>query len=120
MSTKYNYSARDIREAAEGEWRSIISQVSGIAAEHLDGKGHPCPKCGGENRFVAFKSFDKRGGVHCRHCHNKTSKPKPGDGIAAVQWLKDCTFPEALQSIADCLGLAPRGDDSQGRLGGSL
>ncbi len=37
-------------DAAHGQWRTILPSF-GIHPGHLDGKHHPCPACGGKDRF---------------------------------------------------------------------
>ena len=98
----------EVKQAACGRWREIL-QTAGISAKLLDGKGHPCPKCGGDDRFAAQKDVAERGAVICRKCFFKDN----GDGIAAVQWCQGRTFPEALRWIADYLGVKPNGKRSK-------
>ena len=43
------------------------------------------------------------GAVMCSKYFDK----KNGDGLAAVQWLRDCTFPEAVRLVAEYVGIAP-------------
>jgi hypothetical protein len=62
-------------------------------------KGHPCPKCGGEDRFGVFKDVESTGGVTCRKCFTDGS-----DGIASVAWLLGCSQIEAAKRIALDLG----------------
>ena len=40
-----------IKVAAAGRWPEILAALGGIPAEVLDGQHHPCPKCGGKDRF---------------------------------------------------------------------
>jgi len=97
--------ASDIKQAAAGRWREILSSLGGIPSDILDGskREHPCPKCGGSTRFRMLDELV--GAVFCSHCHNGDTSPKSGDGIAAVQWMLDVDFKEACQRIADYLGL---------------
>ena len=101
------FDVAEVKRAAAGRWNDILPAVTCIDAEKLTGKNGPCPKCGGSDRFAAFKDFSDSGGVQCRHCHNGDTKPRSGDGLAAVQWLTGCTFPEAMRLVADAVGLAP-------------
>jgi hypothetical protein len=89
--------AREIKIAARGQWRRILSTV-GIPGEILDGRGHGCPKCGGVDRF-AFTNKENDGSANCRHCL------KSGDGLAVIQWFTGCTFPEAIRIAAEALGI---------------
>ncbi len=95
------FDVADIKRQASGRWIEILKAVGGIDAEILDGRNHPCPKCGGVNRFAAFGDFLDTGGINCRNCHTDNN----GDGIAAVRWLTDCDFATSLQAIADFLGI---------------
>jgi phage/plasmid primase-like uncharacterized protein len=51
----------------------------------------PCPRCGGRDRFgvnVRKQVFN------CRQCGAK------GNVISLVKWLDDCTFAEAIETLA--------------------
>ena len=101
------FDVNDIKRAANGRWLELLPAITGIEPGKLNGTGCPCPKCGGDDRFSAFSNVADVGGVLCRKCHNGETEPKSGDGIAAVQWLADCTFTEALERIATAVGIAP-------------
>lgn len=96
-------SVEDVKRAASGRWLQILP-AAGLPSELLDGRQHPCPKCGGTDRFTAFGDVDVTGGVMCRQCFSKEN----GDGLAAVQWLRGCTFPEALAFVAEFVGISPQ------------
>jgi len=97
----------DVKRAAAGQWARIL-QAAGLRAEQCrPGHKGPCPRCGGKDRFNPFKDIAESGGLWCRHCHNSESAPKAGDGFAAVQWLRGCGFPEALEFVAVELGQRP-------------
>lgn len=89
-----------IKAAAVGRWPDILASLGGIPLEILDGKNHPCPKCDGADRFSCV-DID-RGALLCRHCFNQRN----GDGLAALQWLRDWTFPTACRETAEYLGIA--------------
>lgn len=91
----------DVKAAAAGRWLEVLSRVGGIPLDILDRRGHPCPQCGGTDRFSL--SDPEAGSVFCRKCFSK----KNGDGIAAVQWMTGKDFPETLRAIADYLGTTP-------------
>ena len=40
-----------LKAAAKGRWPEILAAVAGIDVGLLDGKHHPCPKCGGSDRW---------------------------------------------------------------------
>lgn len=88
-----------IRQVAANRWLEILTNVAGLSTEVLDGKHHPCPKCGGKDRFRMVD--ESAGAVLCNQCF----KTKNGDGFAATQWAKGIKFPDAAKEIADYLGL---------------
>lgn len=88
-----------LKTAARGRWREILTTLGGIDPATLDGKNHPCPKCGGKDRFRYID--DQAGAVFCNQCFPK----KNGDGIAALQWASGDTFPVVAKRLADYLGI---------------
>ena len=40
-----------LKGQAAGRWRELLSTLGGVPADVLDGKNHPCPRCGGTDRF---------------------------------------------------------------------
>ena len=88
-----------IRDAAAGRWSEILTRIAGIPGEHLDGEHHPCPKCGGADRFRMID--EKAGAVLCNQCFREEC----GDGFAAIKWMTGCTFGEALEQVADFVGI---------------
>lgn len=109
MKTKENYNTKltdtqRIRTLAFGRETEILRAVAGISEDILDGKHHSCPHpdCsdgGGKDRFRHMIERHA-GAVICNQCFNKNN----GDFIAAVMWMRGCTFPEALNLIGDYLG----------------
>lgn len=97
----------DILHAARGRWIEILASA-GIDTSLLDGRGHPCPKCGGRDRFSAFKDINDRGAVYCRHCFNRGTDPFPGGGLSTLMWLFGCNLPAAVDWLTDHLGLDGR------------
>lgn len=85
--------------AASGRWPEILATIGGIDAGLLDGRNHPCPKCGGDDRFRFIDP--EAGAVLCNQCFREQN----GDGLAAVAWLRGCDFPEAIRSVAQYVGL---------------
>jgi putative DNA primase/helicase len=49
--TKPEHDVAALKEAARGQWADILAALGGVAADLLDGKNHPCPRCGGTDRF---------------------------------------------------------------------
>ncbi len=93
--------ATEVRSAATGRWTEILARLGGIDEAILDGQHHPCPKCGGTDRF---RLIDKdAGALLCGQCFNSGN----GDGFAALMWLLGDKFPDVLAKVADYLGIAP-------------
>lgn len=92
-------SKTDVKAAARGQWRDLLASLGGIDAQHLDGKHHPCPRCGGKDRFRLIDT--EAGAVLCNQCFST----KNGDGFAALGWLCGWDFNRALEEVARHLGL---------------
>jgi len=92
----------EIKRAASGKWLDILERVGGLPSSILDGRHHPCPRCGGTDRFRALDDFAETGALFCNRCFSKGN----GDGLAAIQWAAGCTFPEALRRVAGIQGPA--------------
>lgn len=95
------YGKEELKIAARGQWKSILASIGGVSMDLIDGNHHPCPKCGGVDRFRMID--DQEGALHCNQCFST----KNGDGIAAIMWLLDCKFTEAVTKIGQHLGLKP-------------
>jgi hypothetical protein len=91
-----------VKSAASGWELEVLHNVAGIDAELLDGNHHPCPKCGGHDRFRWMVEREGKP-VLCNQCFKEGN----GDIIAAVKWMCDCSFPEAVTLVADYLGASP-------------
>lgn len=89
-----------IHERARGRWMEIWTSLFGISPDVLDGKHHPCPGCGGKDRFrvnlrrlehgVWFCGGEAKGGVDlCMHVAN-------------------IGFREAVERIEELVGKADR------------
>ncbi len=97
-----------VKLAASGRWPELLCSLGGLGGDLLDGSHHPCPKCGGTDRFRAIDI--EAGALFCNQCFNG----KNGDGIAALQWLQGWPFKETLDKVAAAVGVAaPRGPDSK-------
>lgn len=101
------YDPATVNQYARGRWRDILSELGGIDSEFFDGKHHPCPHCGGTDRF-RFTDRDGEGSLLCNQCF----KPGAGDGLAALEWLRGCKFAESLRLVADYLGVQPATADN--------
>ncbi len=101
--------AKELKRLAGGRWVETLSATAGLDAGLLDGKPHPCPKCGGEDRFRLIDA--DAGALYCNKCFSE----KNGDGLAAIQWLTGCSFPEALKMVAEYLGIDQGNNRSPGK-----
>lgn len=101
MAKKRKFDSKEVGQAARGLWPDIIAKIGGVDPAYLDGDHHPCPKCGGSDRFRAFKDFAETGGMICNQCHPKEN----GDGFSSIQWLTGLSFGDALAKVADYLGI---------------
>ena len=89
-------SADEIKRRAAGRCSFILQSICGLTDDQLNPKVHgPCPDCGGTDRFRAFDDVNDSGGLLCNQCGKRS------DVFASVQWLRNCSFPEALQLVAD-------------------
>ena len=88
-----------IKNAANNRWLDILTTVGSIPREILNGRHHPCPKCGGKDRFRLLDA--NSGAVFCNQCLSSRN----GDGIAAVMWMRGLSFTDALREIANHLGV---------------
>jgi hypothetical protein len=91
-----------LKAAAAGRWPEILSAVCGLDLSILDGKHHPCPKCGGVDRFRLID--EAAGALFCNQCFATGN----GDGLAAIQWYRSCDFLEACDSVSKHLRLTER------------
>lgn len=91
--------AAEVKAAATGRWREVLTSVAGIPGDLLDGRNHPCPKCGGTDRFRLIDA--DAGAAFCNQCFRERN----GDGIAAVGWMLDVDFRGALERVAEYLDL---------------
>jgi len=91
-----------IKEAASGNWIELLAGA-GCPLEFLDGRHHPCPKCGGDDRFRLID--EAAGAVLCNRCFRE----KNGDGLSAIGWLLGKPFKDAAAWTASQLGLPTNG-----------
>lgn len=98
--TTTRYDIDFVRQAAHGQWTQILSQLAGADPDILDGKHHPCPKCGGQDRF-RFTDLEGNGSLLCNQCG------RTGDGFGSIQFFSGKKFIQALADVADHLGIEP-------------
>lgn len=101
----------ELRAGCRGRWPDIIASVCGIDRQVLDGRHHPCPRCGGKDRFRMIDA--DAGALFCNRCFNR----KNGDGIAAVRWLLGVDFHTACQRIGEYLHLPATNGHAHGTNG---
>jgi hypothetical protein len=85
-------------DASHGQWRSILTRF-GTPATSLDGKHHPCPACGGKDRF-RFTDRHGDGDYYCSGCD-------PGKGIGLVAKVNGWTYAEAAKAVDELIGNQP-------------
>ncbi|MAS09947.1 toprim domain-containing protein [Salinisphaera sp.] len=99
----------ELREHARGQWRAILAAL-GVSSELLDGKGRPCPVCGGNDRFT-FDDAKGMGTWVCRGCEGGTS----GNGFDLVMRRNGVDYATAARSVESVIGRAAQA--STGRRG---
>jgi len=98
-----------VSQLAQGKWRGIIPRY-GIEANLLDGKHHPCPICGGKDRF-RFTDHEGLGYWVCNQC-----QPKPNDGISLLMAVTGRAFKDLAGEVEEMCGkvkpepIAPKKD----------
>lgn len=85
----------DIREQARGRWFGILTQC-GIAPQFLTGRHHPCPLCGGKDRF-RYDDQDGSGSYICNQCG-------AGYGIDLVMKKNGLDFKDAAAKVRGLIG----------------
>ena len=80
----------DIMRLAHGKWRSVLLE-QGISENVLDGKHHPCPLCGGKDRF-RFINKEGDGWWICNQCGS-------GDGMEMYMALTRQDFGSASDEL---------------------
>jgi phage/plasmid primase-like uncharacterized protein len=87
-----------IEELAAGRELEILEHVAGIPHEYLNKKGHPCPICGGRDRFCLIDEV--KGTVYCRHCFAHSGHR---GYISAVIHYRQVNFKDAIKLITEYL-----------------
>ena len=85
-------------DASSSREHNILFELGHVQAELLDGNHHPCPKCGGNDRF---RWIEDNGSCFCNQCF-KTTK---ADVVSSLAWLLDIGRKDAAQRILDHLGV---------------
>lgn len=82
-------------DAARGRWHGILPAF-GLAANLVNGKHHPCPMCGGKDRF-RFINTDGNGTYICSQCGG-------GTGLTLLMKFKGWDFREAAMQVDKIIG----------------
>lgn len=98
---KHQLDVDQVKQVAAGRWLDILVDVGNIPREVLDGRHHPCPRCGGRDRFRLIDA--DVGAVLCNQCFDANN----GDGFSVLQWSLGINFQESLRRVADHLGVQP-------------
>ncbi len=109
-SAPLTYDLSQVKQYAAGQWPRILADIGGIDPDFLDGQHHPCPKCGGTDRFRLLTGDDK-GAAICNQCFNTGN----GDGFAVLQWITGQKFFEVLTRVAEYLGVQPTATTSSSK-----
>lgn len=88
----------DIKKVAKGKWAGILID-NGVDPVALQNRHGPCPVCGGKDRF-RFDDKDGEGTHICGQCG-------AGDGFALLMKVFCWTFPQAVDAVAQYLGIHP-------------
>lgn len=102
MTEVNRHSFAEVKAAAEGRWPGILI-ASGMAPELLNKRHHPCPGCGGRDRF-RFIDAKGDGFFICGGGGDRTV----GDGFTLLEHVHGMSPAESLRFVADYLGLAGR------------
>jgi hypothetical protein len=95
--------AQEIKARLAGQWQPIITALCRVDPSILDGKHHPCPKCGGEKRFNLCR--EGTGASYCNDCPN--GPEVAGSGIDTIMWLNGWDYPRAMREIEAYLNPHP-------------
>ena len=88
---------KNTAERAKGNWQKILVHL-GVPVEFLNGRHHPCPACGGKDRF-RFDDKQGAGTYICGQCG-------AGDGFSLVQKIKGyLDFKSTATAIDGVLGI---------------
>ncbi|MDF0487163.1 primase-helicase zinc-binding domain-containing protein [Sphingomonas sp. H39-1-10] len=89
----------ELRNQARGRWRAILPKLE-VPAASLDGKQHPCPVCGGKDRF-RFDDLDGCGTWFCNQCG-------AGDGASLAMAMTGLGFVAMAARVRELIpGCAP-------------
>lgn len=87
-----------LSDACKGKWSDAFRAIVGWGDEILSAKHHPCPKCGGTDRFRVMDDFNDTGGLVCNQCHN--GKPL-SNGFKSLAWALGVDEKEACRKLRE-------------------
>jgi putative DNA primase/helicase len=85
-----------LAERCRGRWKDILLQLGAVDARLLDGKHHPCPWCGGKDRW-RWTNHNDLGSFICNQCGS-------GAGTDLVMRSLGLDFKRAAERIEAVLG----------------
>ena len=95
LAPPYSTTFTDVHKRHNGNWRHVLSNL-GIHDRYLDGKHHPCPGCGGKDRF----RFDDKDGCGTWICSQGSGDTVSGDAFdLLVHTGRASNAKDALQAI---------------------
>ena len=96
--TKFDMNGIELVESYRGKWYDILVAL-GVSGDYLDGCHHPCPVCGGTDRF----RFDDKDGGGTWYCNQHMPK-RAGYGLQLVQEIFKTDAIGAFNMINDVIG----------------
>ena len=108
------YESNDVVAVCTGREIEVLG-LAGIPETVLDGRGHPCPACGGTDRF-SFRRNDAR--VQCRKCFPLAAGSnglKNTNIVDGVMHFGKLDFSTAVNRIGDHLGMTPSRNDKSSK-----
>jgi Zinc-binding domain of primase-helicase/Toprim-like len=91
-----------LSDAVKGKWEDIFRALLGWGDEILSSKHHPCPQCGGTDRFRVMDDFNETGGLVCNQCHN--GKPL-SNGYKSLAWALGVDEKEVARKLREHFGI---------------
>ena len=93
--------AESVKHHAQGQWLSIISSLASQLSGACQNPGQHviCPCHGQADGFRLFADAKETGGGYCNLTGAKV------DGFAVLMWANGWTFPQALDAVANYVGL---------------
>lgn len=94
---------KDVKPAAEGHWRHLLSALAPTLSDALarPGRHVACPVHGGQNgdAFRLYRDVAQTGGGVCNSCGSFA------DGFDLLSWVNNWTLNEAIKAVASELGM---------------